>query len=177
MTSIAYSTDGQMIATGGSDGTIKLWDVRNFEHRFTFKGHTTAVQCIKFLSETTLVSGSRTGHVRLWRAATEEQVEKLRLSEQCVNVVLDRGHDYARPGVWTQAANDLWKTVQQYPESPHWHDTAYRLCPLLLYLGRTEEYTELRRRLTHAENRISFTAAHWAVVAYTLDALPHNERW
>ena len=40
---MAFSPDGRLLATAGSDGTVRLWDPATGEHRRTLTGHTSQV--------------------------------------------------------------------------------------------------------------------------------------
>lgn len=65
MNSVAYSPDGQYIATGGADAKIKLWNVMNGFCFVTFSEHTSAITGIQFSnSKKFLVSASLDGTVR-----------------------------------------------------------------------------------------------------------------
>ena len=62
---LAYSPNGQTLATGGEDGKVKLWNVRNALCFATFDQHAAAVTDICFAPNGTAVfSASRDGTVR-----------------------------------------------------------------------------------------------------------------
>lgn len=64
--SIRFSPDGQMIATGSYDNTIKLWR-RDGSLIKTLKGHTDAVMSIDFSVDSKMIaSGSFDGMLRIW---------------------------------------------------------------------------------------------------------------
>jgi hypothetical protein len=65
---VAFSPDGQMLASGSRDNTVRLWDLRQPTAAPTvLRGHEKAVYSVAFSPDgQTLVSGSRDKTVRLW---------------------------------------------------------------------------------------------------------------
>ena len=65
--SIAFSPDGNILASGSRDNTIRLWDASNGAHLHTLTGHTVAVLSVAFSPDSNvLASGSEDGAVRVW---------------------------------------------------------------------------------------------------------------
>ncbi|EDW85819.1 uncharacterized protein Dwil_GK22940 [Drosophila willistoni] len=65
MICIAYSSDGQYIATGGEDSKVKLWNTQNSFCFVTFSEHTSGVTGVQFSrNKKFLVSSSLDGTVR-----------------------------------------------------------------------------------------------------------------
>lgn len=76
--SVSFSPDGQMLASGGSDNTIRLWDVVTGVQKQTLIGHASRVYCISFSPDSaTLVSGSTDGTIRLWDTNTGQHKRML----------------------------------------------------------------------------------------------------
>ena len=46
--SVAFNPNGDTLASGGSDKTIRLWDVTTGAHKTTLTGHTGYVMCVAF---------------------------------------------------------------------------------------------------------------------------------
>ena len=64
----AYSPNGLMIASGGDDGKVKVWDCKSQFCFVTFDSHTASVTGICFLGSSSngLLSSSLDGTVRAW---------------------------------------------------------------------------------------------------------------
>ncbi len=64
---IAFSSDGQILASGGADQTIKLWYLTTGEI-LTLKGHRDSIRAIAFSPDgQMLVSGSNDCTIKIWR--------------------------------------------------------------------------------------------------------------
>lgn len=65
--SVAYSTDGATVASGGNDNTIRLWDVEAGEIKRTLTGHTGSVRNVAYSPDgSILASGSDDHTVLIW---------------------------------------------------------------------------------------------------------------
>jgi WD40 repeat protein len=65
--SIAFSPDGNTLASGSSDNTIKFWDVRSETLKTTRNGHSGLVWCVAFSPDGTLLaSGGNDRTIKLW---------------------------------------------------------------------------------------------------------------
>jgi WD40 repeat protein/serine/threonine protein kinase len=67
VTSVAFSPDGALLASGATDGTVGLWRVSDGIHLRTLTGHTGSVTDVVFSSDgTMLITKSGDGTVSLW---------------------------------------------------------------------------------------------------------------
>jgi WD40 repeat protein len=68
VTTVEFSPDGSMIASGSQDKTVKLWNVATGLEIRTFKGHKDEVFSVAFRPDGKVIaSGSKDQTVRLWR--------------------------------------------------------------------------------------------------------------
>jgi WD40 repeat protein/subtilase family serine protease len=90
VTSVAFSPDGSLMASGGADRTIKLWRVSDGALVRTLTGHTGGVTSVAFSPDGRLLaSGSGLGDrtIRLWRVSDGALVRTLTGHTDWVNSV------------------------------------------------------------------------------------------
>lgn len=63
---VAFHPEGQLIAVGCWDTTVKIWDTFNKKKLKVLKGHSTSVQSCAYISVSHIVSASMNGEVRIW---------------------------------------------------------------------------------------------------------------
>ncbi|MEG4285805.1 NACHT domain-containing protein [Microcoleus sp. A006_D1] len=76
--SVIFSPDGKLLATGDSDGVVRLWEASSGREILTCKGHTNVVESVAFSPDgEILASGSYDKIIKLWDVQTGECLKVL----------------------------------------------------------------------------------------------------
>ncbi len=86
-TRLAFSPNGDLLATGCRDGSIRMWDVKSRAEAVTLEGHRDVVRDVAFSPDGKwLASAGEIGDktVRIWNVATKTQAHELKGHQDCV---------------------------------------------------------------------------------------------
>ncbi|KAK9859401.1 hypothetical protein MYU51_013337 [Penicillium brevicompactum] len=118
--SVAISFDGDYLASGSGDETIKIWDLLTGTLNLCLEGHSGRVHSVAFSSNEYLASGSSDNTVRVWIADTGSLHLTLKGHSDWVNSVafspdgqlLASGSDDETIKLWNASTGSLQQTLQ-----------------------------------------------------------------
>jgi len=119
--SAAFSPDGQLLASGSSSGTVKLWNVATGEQIRLLSGHSSRVYSVAFSPDGKLLaSGSEDMTVKLWDVATGQKLHTLEGHTDWVRSVafspdgtlLASGSDDKTAKLWNATTGKLVLTLE-----------------------------------------------------------------
>jgi len=76
VTGVAFSPNGEMLASADRNGGISIWDPDNAQELFTLAGHKTAITALSWRTDSKLLaSSSEDGAVKIWELKEGKQVK------------------------------------------------------------------------------------------------------
>jgi WD40 repeat protein len=125
--SIAFTPDGEFLATGDLDSKLCLWDIKDGRQLLNLKGHSTWVLSIAFSSNgQTMISGGSDNQVQVWDVNTGKCLKTLSGHQQWVFAVAFRpqtssSHQIIASGsidssirLWHLATGECIKILQEH---------------------------------------------------------------
>jgi len=87
--SIAWSPDGNKLASGSYDHSIKIWDVKTSENIITLLGHTDRITALAWSPDgEKFASGSSDGNITIWNTETWKKIMMFEIHGNRVNILV-----------------------------------------------------------------------------------------
>ena len=82
---VVYSPDGQTLAAGRCDGTVRLWDASTGQQKASLRGHVSRTRAVAFSPDgKTLASSSFDGILKLWDPITQRETASVKAHPQMI---------------------------------------------------------------------------------------------
>ena len=121
VTSIRFSEDGQLLATGSADLTVRIWNAASGANVAVLRGHRRPVIAVAFSRDSArLVTGSDDNTVRLWDIVTGEQQTRWLGHEHPVANVAFADEDTRVVSVSRTGAPPPWAAAQPWSRQVEW---------------------------------------------------------
>jgi WD40 repeat protein len=114
---VAFSPDGSRLASGSSDSTVRLWDVKGEQPIGPpLEGHTALVSAVVFSDDgKSVVSGSYDRTVRWWNAETGARLGQPVIAEGLVRALAVRPGAAQVAAASLDGALEIWNTADVLP--------------------------------------------------------------
>jgi len=108
--SAAVSPDGRLIASGGMDSPVRIWDLATGAELKILRGHTDEVCSLAFSPDSKrIVSGSMDKTIRVWNVASEKELMTLRGHDGPVwSVAISSDGKQIASGSWDNNTIRIW---------------------------------------------------------------------
>ncbi|PAX51638.1 serine/threonine protein kinase [Brunnivagina elsteri CCALA 953] len=85
---VAFSPNGEILATGSDDNTIKLWEIKTGQEIATLSGHSWSITGLIFdFTGEFLISSSKDKTIKIWRVSNQEEIITLCQHEDSVTAI------------------------------------------------------------------------------------------
>jgi WD40 repeat protein len=160
-TSVVFSPDGEILASGNSRNAISLWHV-NSEKRITLEGHEGEVVSVAFSRDgKTLASGSNDKKIKLWDVKSEREIKTIEGHANSVSSVAFSPNDRVLASSSSDATIKLWDRGNN------------ELLTTLISLDRDEWVVATPKGRFDTNKSLDRVAGlHWVIRTEVLEALP-----
>jgi len=83
----ALDSNGNYLASGSTDESIKVYDLKNKKEIGTLMKHSDKITSLHFFQNTHLISGSADGQMCIWRCKDWECIRSIKAHKECINSI------------------------------------------------------------------------------------------
>ncbi|RKK63627.1 Vegetative incompatibility protein HET-E-1 [Fusarium oxysporum] len=125
VTSVVFSQDGKLIASGSYDHTVKIWNMATGKEERTFEGHMALVTSVVFSNDGKLIaSGSHDKTIKIWNVATGAEERTLKgHTDWVASVFLSKDNKLIASGsrdktvkIWNMATGKEERTLKGHTD-------------------------------------------------------------
>src|SRR5919197_2319151 len=169
---VAYSVDGQMLASGGVDRLVRIWDIETGRLLRSLRGHTHDVRAALYTPDgQTLITGSDDRTIRLWNPRTGEPLKLLftrydhnivSLSLSPDGLMLARGSHNKDIKIWEVATGTELMTLLGKDQYDHHWSPCVAFCPDGVHLASGSDIGKIKvwEVLPSGEEKV-LSNGHW----------------
>jgi hypothetical protein len=108
---VAFNPDGQRLASGSGDYTVKVWDATSGQELLTLKGHTGRVYSVAFSPDGRRLASVGGGNVKVWDVFSGQELLTLKENTHAVNSVAFSPDGRRLASAIVDKAVNVWETA------------------------------------------------------------------
>lgn len=106
---VAVTANGSLVASGGTDHTVRVWDVATGQPRYVFERHEGWVYALAFTPDgEQLVSGARDRRLMVWNVANGKYLYGLRAMGEPFDIAISADGQWLTVAQLYSAAGQMW---------------------------------------------------------------------
>ncbi|MEC4984451.1 MAG: serine/threonine-protein kinase [Oscillatoria sp. PMC 1068.18] len=119
---LSFSYDGKLLASGGADRNVKVWNLKSGREQATFSGHRSIIEAVIFTPDSKrIISGSWDYKLKFWQFGNSEELQTIQAHFGWIKAlalshdgqILASASSDRSVKVWDLHKNALWLTFSE----------------------------------------------------------------